>query len=161
MRCTHPGRDREQQVGVRLDGEVIRSVDRIKGAATSRKKKISKKYNIGVVDLKFTQYIPIMVSDIVYKWKSDQTSMTSLWRHYDVIRPHDVNDWDRDMKFSLVEFEVIANKRPPRFLWLSSPIMKYEVLILPTGKNLDFSWFLHIKTCFRCNKSVTFHVIKN
>ena len=40
---------------------------RFKGAATSRKKKISKKYNIGVIDLKFTQYIPMMVSDIVYK----------------------------------------------------------------------------------------------
>ena len=40
--------------------------------------KISKKYNIGVIDLKFTQYIPMMVSDIVYKCKSDQTSMTSI-----------------------------------------------------------------------------------
>ena len=38
-----------------------------KEAATSRKKIISKKYNIGVIDLKFTQYIPMMVSDIVYK----------------------------------------------------------------------------------------------
>ena len=76
----------------------------------------------------------MMVSDIVYKWKSDQTSMTPL-RHYDVIC-HDDNNWDRDMKFSVVE--VIANKRPPRFLWLSSSIMKYEVLILPTGKILIF-----------------------
>ena len=50
----------------------------IQGAATSRKKKISKKYNIGFIDLKFTHYIPMMVSDIVYKWKSDQTSMTSI-----------------------------------------------------------------------------------
>ena len=39
----------------------------IKAAATSRKKKISKKYNIDVIDRKFTQYIPMMVSDIVYK----------------------------------------------------------------------------------------------
>ena len=54
----------------------------LKGVATCRKKKISKKYNIGVIDLKFTQYIPMMVSDIVCKWKSDQTSMTSLWRLY-------------------------------------------------------------------------------
>ena len=90
-----------------------------------------------------------------------ETVIRHRWRHYDVIRRHDVNNWDRDMKFCVVELEVIANKRPPRFLWLSSPIMKYEVLILPTGKNLDFSWFLHIKTCFWCNKSVTFHVIKN
>ena len=34
---------------------------------TSRKKKISEKYNIGVINLKFTQYIPMMVFDIVYK----------------------------------------------------------------------------------------------
>ena len=54
------------------------SVWRLKGAATSRKKKNCKKFNIGVIDLKFTQYIPTMVSDIVYKWKSDQTSMTSI-----------------------------------------------------------------------------------
>ena len=39
----------------------------VKGAANSRKKKISKKYNIGVIDLKFTQYIPMMATDIVYK----------------------------------------------------------------------------------------------
>ena len=49
-----------------------------KGAATSRKEKISKKYNIGDIDLKYTQYIPMIVSDIVYRWKSDQTSITSI-----------------------------------------------------------------------------------
>ena len=70
------------------------------------------------------------------------------WRHYDVKRRHDVNNWDRDMKFSVVELEVIANKQPPRFLWLSSPIMKYEVLILPTGKNLDLFLIFTYKNMF-------------
>ena len=39
-----------------------------KGALTGIKTKIcKKKYNIDVIDLKFTQYISNMISDIVYK----------------------------------------------------------------------------------------------
>ena len=39
----------------------------LRGLQPLERKKISKKYNIGVIDLKFTQYIPTMGSDIVYK----------------------------------------------------------------------------------------------
>ena len=112
---------------------LVATIPIIMGAPTYGKKKISKKYNIGVIDLKFTQYISMMVSDIVNKWSDiNGVIMTSL-RHNDVIRRHDVNNWDRDMKLIVIELEVIANKRSPRFLWLYSPIMKYEVLIF-----LDF-----------------------
>ena len=39
----------------------------LRGLQPLERKKISKKYNIGVIDLKFTQYIPMMVSDNVCK----------------------------------------------------------------------------------------------
>ena len=107
-----------------------------------------------LIDLKFTQYIPMMVSDIVYKWKSDQTSMTSYVAMTSIIEIG-------DMKFSVVELEVIANKRSPRFLWLSSPIMNYEVLILPTGQKCIFTYKNMFLMTIWSNKSVTFNSIKN
>ena len=120
----------------------------LKGAATSRmKKKNSKKYNIGVIDLKFTQYIPMMVSDIVYKWESDQTSMTSIieieiWNLVWLNRSLLTNDHLAFCDY----FHQSWNMRS----WFCLP-----------GENVFLHIKAHVYICFWSNKSVTFYSIKN
>ena len=110
----------------------------LKGAAISRKKSKNTILVLLIWNLHSIfpwWFLTLCISEKVI-WRQ--------WRHYDGIRRHDVNNWERDMKFGVVELEVIANKRSPRFLWLSSPIMKYKVLILPTARKCIFTYKKHV-----------------
>ena len=110
----------------------------IKGAAISRKKDIVKNTLLVLFIWNLHSIFPWWF----LTWCISEKMIRRRWRHNDGIRRHDVNNWD--MKFGVDELEVIVNKRPPCFLWLSSPIMKYKVLILLSARKCILTYKKHV-----------------